>query len=377
MEHKACQDAEPFGSDLVRNRNLRLAVAPARSIGTLHANRKGMVELKKGMNRPVIVFSSVLALVLLATLGGCGKRDAAPQPSESVVNTETVPPSAPAESPAPSEMPDDEVVPGRQDGDRFEAVIILEGMEETVKYEHVRNDRIGFEMDYDYELFERHSESDREWFGSCYDDPANSENYLEVTRSEKDADTAAASIGEMLSAEYDIIRESFALDHAEGCIRIDASEAKGGMGTPDLLQMVYIIPAPDGCRIATAHYSFESAEGFGRRFQYFMNTFSVIAAQGAERLSDEQALAAVQKYCFMVNPDLEVNEEDDEYPVYWEVTSSDEQEIVVMFRSYTGAVLRYYIDPISGNAYVTEFVPGISAGEERTEETLNVREYID
>ena len=50
---------------------------------------------------------------------------------------------------------------------------------------------------------------------------------------------------------------------------------------PDLLQMVYIIPAPDGCRVATAHYSIESAEGFGRRFSYILNTLVVIDRNGA------------------------------------------------------------------------------------------------
>ena len=37
--------------------------------------------------------------------------------------------------------------------------------------------------------------------------------------------------------------------------------------------MVYVIPAADGCLVATAHYTIESAEGFGRRFNYLMNTF--------------------------------------------------------------------------------------------------------
>ena len=51
-------------------------------------------------------------------------------------------------------------------------------------------------------------------------------------------------------------------------------------GTPDLLQMVYIIPADGGSIIGTAHYSFESAEGFGRRFAYIMNTLTVIERTG-------------------------------------------------------------------------------------------------
>ena len=49
--------------------------------------------------------------------------------------------------------------------------------------------------------------------------------------------------------------------------------------------MVYIIPAPDGCRVATAHYSFESAEGFGRRFSYIVNTLTIIGSHPERILS--------------------------------------------------------------------------------------------
>ena len=66
------------------------------------------------------------------------------------------------------------------------------------------------------------------------------------------------------------------LDRAGSCIGIDASATKDGQ-TPDRMQKVYIIPAPDGCIVATAHYFFEGAEGFGRRFSYMVNTLAVIA----------------------------------------------------------------------------------------------------
>ena len=74
-----------------------------------------------------------------------------------------------------TEPPEPESEPGRQNGERFDDVIILEGMEETVHYEHLRNDVLGIEMDYDYENFVRHSEADREIFVSCWDDPDNPE----------------------------------------------------------------------------------------------------------------------------------------------------------------------------------------------------------
>ena len=165
---------------------------------------------------------------------------------------------------------------GRQDGERFEKVIMLEGMEETVQYEHAVNGTMGIEIDYEYESLVRRGESDRECFVSRYDDLNQPENYLEVIYSPADADAAAASVSGTLSNDYDLIVESLVLDRAGSCIRIDASEAKGGKGTPDMLQTVYIIPADDGSIIATAHCTFESAEGFGVRFRNMMHTLTVI-----------------------------------------------------------------------------------------------------
>ena len=96
----------------------------------------------------------------------------------------------------------------------------------------------------------------------------------------------------------------------------------------------------------------------------------------AEKLSDEQALAAIRNYCYSRNPALEGIVKAGEYPVYWDISSSDEKGIVILFRSYTGAQNRYYIDRLSGETYVTEFVPGITDEEQRTDENFNIRDYI-
>lgn len=98
--------------------------------------------------------------------------------------------------------------------------------------------------------------------------------------------------------------------------------------------------------------------------------------EAGEKLSDEQALAAIRNYCFSRNPELEGIVKAGEYPVYWDISSSDEQGIVVLFRSYTGAQNRYYIDRLSGETYVTEFVPGIIDEEQRTDESFNIRDYF-
>ena len=166
--------------------------------------------------------------------------------------------------------------PARQDGERFEAVIMLEGMEQTVQYEHIVNASLGFEMDYDYENFTRYSDSAMECFISVWDGLGNPENFLEVTRRTEDADTVAASVKEELSQEYDLTESARELDRAGECIYIEASVLKGTNTMADQIRVVYIIPASDGCFVATAYFSSEAAEGFARRFSYMLQTFSVI-----------------------------------------------------------------------------------------------------
>ena len=93
-------------------------------------------------------------------------------------------------------------------------------------------------------------------------------------------------------------------------------------------------------------------------------------------ITDDQAIAAIRNYCHLNNPDLADIEKAGEYPVYWEIASSKDKQIVVLFRAYTGAQQRFYIDPVSGYTFVTEFVPGIMLEEERADETLNVWDYV-
>lgn len=95
-----------------------------------------------------------------------------------------------------------------------------------------------------------------------------------------------------------------------------------------------------------------------------------------EQISDEQGVEAIRNYCCTINPDLE-SIKTEGFPVYWEIISSDNREIVVLFRSYTGAQVRYYIDRATGITTITEFVPGIMDEEKSTGESINVRDYIN
>ena len=182
-----------------------------------------------------------------------------------------------AKAAAPEDAVGTAPVIARQDGERFEAVIVMEGMEETVNYEHIRNEALGFEMDYDCESFSRSHEEDCERFVLAWDDPEKPEYYLELSYQPESAEYVAGAISEALSAEYELYRDdSYMLEHAGRCIYISASSVKGGGYSPEHVQTVYVIPAGDGCIVATEHCSLESAEGIGRRFTYMLHTLSLI-----------------------------------------------------------------------------------------------------
>ena len=332
------------------------------------------------MKKTVVIMILIAALVL--SLTGCGKAPAAQNtaPAEAQTPAQETTPAAetPAETQsepaAPAAAP--EAFSARADGERFEDVIMLEGMEETVRYEHVKSAAFGFEMDYDYENFVRQSDADCERFVSVWDNAAEPENYIEVRSDTGNAELVADAIIARLSGDYEIRQEYRELARAGQCIHIAADIIKGTDRMPDHLQYVYVIPAADGCRVVTEHCFIADCEGLLRRFDYMLNTLTVPDRNGGEALSDEEALSAVRAYCLDSNPDLEGIVNAGEYPVYWMVETSSEQQVVVLFHSYTGSETRYYVDRATGETTVTDFVPGIMNAEQPSEERLNVRDYL-
>ena len=318
--------------------------------------------MKQCMKLLALVLSLTL---LLAAAAGCAKGKEEPQPAETESPIETA--EAAEETPAIE----------RQHGERFEDVIMIEGMEETIKLEHFVNETAGLAMDYDYESFVCRASSDRLQIVSAYDDPETPENYLEVSYCPDDAETVADAIEKALSADYAVSRDTAVLKSGVECIHMDASATPDGAYTADVLQAVYVIPADDGCRVAHLRYLPEGSDGFGRRLSYLASTVTVMDPQGERAMSDEQACAAIERYCCLSNPDLKGIVDSGEYPVSWKITEYSEEQIVILFHSYTGADVRYYIDPVSGETYVTEFVSGVTAEEQRTDETLNVWDYMN
>ena len=217
--------------------------------------------------RTILLIALALALVL--SLAACAKTPAPAPTAEPTAEqtSEPTPTAEPTATPAPS---------GRQPGERFEETIIIEGMEETVTYEHVRSDALGFELDYDCERFEYRVGDDSDVFVSVWDLPADPANYIEVTRRAQDAATVVAEVRAALSGEYELIEEARELENAGECTYIEAAALKNGGGMPDRLQLFYIVPAGDGCIVVAEHLEAEAAEGFGRRFGYMLDTLTVI-----------------------------------------------------------------------------------------------------
>ncbi len=93
-------------------------------------------------------------------------------------------------------------------------------------------------------------------------------------------------------------------------------------------------------------------------------------------ITEDQACEAIKKYCIEGFPDLADMVDSDDYTIYWEASTTEDGEICVLYRAYTGALIRYYVNPETGDTYVTEQVPGIIDEEQKTEETLNLRDLM-
>ena len=92
-------------------------------------------------------------------------------------------------------------------------------------------------------------------------------------------------------------------------------------------------------------------------------------------ITPDQALEGARRYYYGGDTPTEHEGEEKDLS-YWEIAEKTSDMIVVLYRSYTGAQNRYYVDAKTGETYVTEFVPGITDEEQRTGETFNIRDYL-
>ena len=93
-------------------------------------------------------------------------------------------------------------------------------------------------------------------------------------------------------------------------------------------------------------------------------------------ITEDQAYAAVINYNKAMGSGIDGEINSEGYSEYWDVSTNEGGKIVVLYRSYTGAQTYYYVDPDSGETYVTELVPGIIDEEQETGEKFNARDYL-
>lgn len=91
------------------------------------------------------------------------------------------------------------------------------------------------------------------------------------------------------------------------------------------------------------------------------------------RITEDQALEAVTKY---LKENYAVEENQGEAPCYVESAETSEDEIVVVYRSYTAALTFFRIDPVTGETVISELVPGVVDQETPTGEKINIRDYM-
>lgn len=93
-------------------------------------------------------------------------------------------------------------------------------------------------------------------------------------------------------------------------------------------------------------------------------------------LTDEEAMTGFTNYLYFKIKNLQKILDEDKVPCTWGIASSDKKEILIMFKSNNGALLRYHINRNTGKAYVTQYSV-VSNSFFRTKETVNVRDYIN
>ena len=94
---------------------------------------------------------------------------------------------------------------------------------------------------------------------------------------------------------------------------------------------------------------------------------------GTERLSAQMAVEGVSNYCHS-EFDWSVAQENPSM-MYVALGDSTETEFKVVFRSYTGALVYFYVDKASGSTRMVECVPSLNVNNEAG--TINLFDYLD
>ena len=95
-------------------------------------------------------------------------------------------------------------------------------------------------------------------------------------------------------------------------------------------------------------------------------------------LTDDEALTGFTNYLYFKIKNLQKILDEDKVPCTWGIASSDQKEIMIMFKSNTGALLRYHINRSTGKTYVTQYSvrPNSYYRTKEMTDNLSEKEYV-
>ena len=101
-------------------------------------------------------------------------------------------------------------------------------------------------------------------------------------------------------------------------------------------------------------------------------TEEVNTTEATNKLTVEKAYEGVNKYCHSTY-DWSAAEENPDI-MYVEKGEETETEYQIIFHSYTGAIVYFYVDKANGTTRIVEYVPTLDIEEEAG--TINVNDYL-
>ena len=93
----------------------------------------------------------------------------------------------------------------------------------------------------------------------------------------------------------------------------------------------------------------------------------------ASGVTAEMAFEGVNKYCHD-EYDWSITEENPEI-MYVTMGDETETEYKVVFRSYTGSLVNFYVDKASGHTRMVDYVPSLNIEEERG--SIDIHDYLE
>ena len=88
-------------------------------------------------------------------------------------------------------------------------------------------------------------------------------------------------------------------------------------------------------------------------------------------ITEDMAYEAVSNYC---HKEYDWSAAEDPSMMYIEMGEGSESEYKVVFHSYTGALVNFYVNKETGDTRLTEYVPALNIEEEAG--NINIRDYL-